>query len=72
MPQHTQVAQTPHWIVLSTQGKEQLLCHLQVSMDGQDGEHMVEELLCLVLAGAPLLVKVLQLFVNKCTLNLCI
>lgn len=32
---------------------------------------MAEELVRLVLAAAPLLIKVLQLFVNKCSLYLC-
>lgn len=68
MPQHTQVAQTPHRAVLSAQGKEQLR-HLQVRMDAQERECMAEELVCVVLAAAPLLLKVLQLFGNKCSLN---
>lgn len=67
MPQNTQGAQALH----RTQGKEQLLCHLQVRMDGQDRDRMAEELVCLMLAVAPLLIKGLQLFVNKCSLNLC-
>lgn len=32
---------------------------------------MAEELVCLVLAVTPLLIKVLQTLVNKCSLNLC-
>jgi len=45
-----------------------VICNLQ--MDGQERDRMSEELVCLVFAGATLLIKGLQLFVNKYSLNL--